>query len=143
MAEIHHFGPEVRTTPPVPGAQGLSAAPIVLPPDDFARMGAAGLQARMGFVPFIQAGPAIVALHLDRGGIIPEHDAPHTIIFIVIRGRGFMRVGGADAHTQEVRAGEAVLWPPNVLHTAWTDDVMMDVITVEYVTSGGNSDGVK
>jgi quercetin dioxygenase-like cupin family protein len=133
-AEKHRFGRDVGTIPPVPGAQGLSAAPIVLTPDDLTQIGATAMQARMGFVPFIQEGPAVIALHLAPGGVIPEHDAPHAIIFIVIQGSGFMRVGGGDAHTQEVQAGDAVLWPPHVPHTAWTTEQMMDVITVEYAS---------
>nr|MBA3826394.1 cupin domain-containing protein [Ktedonobacterales bacterium] len=85
-----------------------------------------------GFVPFIQAGPAIIALHLEPGGIIPEHEAPHPIICIMLRGSGFVRVGGPHAPTQAVQAGDAVLWPPNVLHAAWATDDQMDMLTVEY-----------
>lgn len=132
MAEMHHFGADVRTIPPVLNAHGLSAAPIVLPPEDMARMGADAVRERLGFVPFRLAGPAIIALHLEPGGVIPEHDAPHPIICIVTGGNGFVRIGGPDAPTQAVHAGDAVRWPPQVPHTAWTVDDHLDVITVEY-----------
>jgi hypothetical protein len=46
----------------------------------------------------------------------------------VIEGGGWVGVG--DERTR-VQAGEAVVWPPDVLHAAWTDGAPMRAIVVE------------
>ena len=48
---------------------------------------------------------------------------------MVIEGGGFVRVGDEQSR---VAAGEAVLWPPGVLHAAWTDQSQMRAIVVEF-----------
>ncbi len=68
-------------------------------------------------------------LAFEAGGEIWEHSAPYPILFIVIQGEGFVRVGGEES---PVRAGDAVVWPPNVLHKAWTMDKGMIGLAFEY-----------
>ncbi|HEX5828588.1 MAG TPA: hypothetical protein VFY23_13770, partial [Candidatus Limnocylindrales bacterium] len=51
--------------------------------------------------------------------------------FLVIEGGGWVGVG--EERTRVV-AGEAVVWPPDVLHAAWTDGVPMRAIVVEFAT---------
>ena len=46
----------------------------------------------------------------------------------MIEGGGWVGVG--DERTR-VQAGEAVVWPPDVLHAAWTDGAPMRAIVVE------------
>jgi hypothetical protein len=46
----------------------------------------------------------------------------------VIEGGGWVGVG--DERTR-VLAGETVVWPPNVVHAAWTDGTRMRAIVVE------------
>ena len=48
---------------------------------------------------------------------------------MVIEGGGFVRVGDERAR---VAAGEAVLWPPDVIHSAWTELTPMRAIVVEF-----------
>jgi quercetin dioxygenase-like cupin family protein len=62
-----------------------------------------------------------------RARIIP-HSNPNTTYFIVIEGGGWVGVG--DERTR-VTAGEAVVWPPDVLHGAWTEGSPMRAIVVE------------
>jgi quercetin dioxygenase-like cupin family protein len=62
-----------------------------------------------------------------RARIIP-HTNPNTTWFIVIEGGGWVGVG--DERTR-VTAGEAVVWPPDVLHGAWTEGSPMRAIVVE------------
>jgi hypothetical protein len=47
----------------------------------------------------------------------------------VIEGGGWVAVGD---ERRRVAAGEAVLWPPNVDHAAWTDHAEMRAIVVEF-----------
>ncbi len=47
----------------------------------------------------------------------------------MIEGGGWVGVG--DERTR-VQAGEAVVWPPDVLHAAWTDGTQMRAIVVEF-----------
>ena len=72
----------------------------------------------------------ISELAFSRGGAIEPHSNPNATWFVVIEGGGFVRVGDEQSR---IAAGEAVLWPPNVLHAAWTDQAaQMRAIVVEF-----------
>ena len=64
----------------------------------------------------------------DRARITP-HSNPNWTYFLVIEGGGWVGVG--DERTR-VTAGEAVVWPPDVIHAAWTDGAPMRAIVVEF-----------
>lgn len=68
-------------------------------------------------------------LAFARGGAITPHDNPNTTWFVVIEGGGWVAVGD---ERRRVAAGEAILWPANVIHAAWTDQVEMRAIVVEF-----------
>ena len=75
-------------------------------------------------------GRGVVAeLAFSRGGAITPHDNPNTTWFCVIEGGGWVLVG---EERRRVTAGEAVLWPANVLHAAWTDHLEMRAMVVEF-----------
>ena len=75
-------------------------------------------------------GRGVVAeLAFSRGGAITPHDNPNTTWFCVIEGGGWVLVGD---ERRRVTAGEAVLWPADVLHAAWTDHLEMRAIVVEF-----------
>jgi quercetin dioxygenase-like cupin family protein len=78
-------------------------------------------------------------LHSDGRGIIAElafarsariepHSNPNTTYFIVVEGGGWVGVG--DERTR-IAAGEAALWPPDVIHSAWTEHSEMRAFVVE------------
>ena len=71
----------------------------------------------------------ISELAFSRGGTIVPHDNPNTTLFCVIEGGGWVLVG---EERRRVAAGEAVLWPANVTHAAWTEHGEMRAIVVEY-----------
>lgn len=80
-------------------------------------------------------GRGVVAeLAFSRGGAITPHDNPNTTWFCVIEGGGWVLVG---EERRRVTAGEAVLWPADVTHAAWTDHLEMRAIVVEF---GGADD---
>jgi quercetin dioxygenase-like cupin family protein len=80
----------------------------------------------------IETGPTgvIAELAFERRGRIAPHANPNWSYFLVIEGGGWVGVG---AERTRVQAGEAVVWPPDILHAAWTDGTAMRAIVVELV----------
>jgi quercetin dioxygenase-like cupin family protein len=64
-----------------------------------------------------------------RGARIESHSNPNTTYFIVIEGGGWVSVGDERSR---VAAGEAIVWPANVDHAAWTEHSHMRVFIVEF-----------
>jgi quercetin dioxygenase-like cupin family protein len=79
----------------------------------------------------IESGPGgvIAELAFSRHARITPHTNPNWTYFVVIEGGGW--VGVADERSR-VQAGEAVVWPPDVLHAAWTDGTQMRALVVEF-----------
>ena len=71
---------------------------------------------------------AITELAFGRDARLEPHDSPNSAWFCVIEGGGWVLVG--QEH-RRVAPGDAVAWPADVLHAAWTDHVPMRVILVE------------
>jgi quercetin dioxygenase-like cupin family protein len=80
----------------------------------------------------------IAELAFQRRGRIALHDNPNTTYFCVIEGGGFVQVGEDQ---RRIAAGEAVFWPPNVLHAAWTVGTEMRAIVVEF--AGPDDSGIR
>ena len=80
----------------------------------------------------IETGPTgvIAELAFERRGRITPHANPNWSYFIVIEGGGWVGVGNERTR---ILAGEAAVWPPDVLHAAWTDGTPMRAIVVELV----------
>lgn len=85
-------------------------------------------------------------LHSDGRGIIAElafarnariepHANPNTTYFVVVEGGGWVGVG--DERTR-IAAGEAALWPADLIHSAWTEHSEMRAFVVEFA---GTDDG--
>jgi len=75
-------------------------------------------------------GRGVVAeIAFRRRGRIVLHDNPNTSWFCVIEGGGFVQVGDEE---RRVGPGDAVLWPPNLGHAAWTVGTQMRAIVVEF-----------
>ena len=79
----------------------------------------------------IESGPTgiIAELAFERRARITPHTNPNWTYFLVIEGGGWVGVG--EERTR-VQAGEAVVWPPDILHAAWTDGAPMRAIVVEF-----------
>jgi quercetin dioxygenase-like cupin family protein len=74
-------------------------------------------------------GRGIIAeLAFARGARIEPHSNPNTTYFIVVEGGGWVGVG--DERTR-IAAGEAAVWPPDVIHSAWTEHSEMRGFVVE------------
>lgn len=68
-------------------------------------------------------------LAFARGARIEPHANPNTSWFVVIEGGGWV---GVDEERTRVAAGEAVFWPPDVPHAAWTEHSEMRAFVVEF-----------
>ena len=67
-------------------------------------------------------------LAFDRHARVAPHSNPNWTYFLVIEGGGWVGVG--EERTR-IQAGEAAVWPPDVIHGAWTDGSPMRAILVE------------
>jgi quercetin dioxygenase-like cupin family protein len=92
------------------------------------------------------AGVSAALIHADARGQVAElafarrariapHTNPNTTWLVVIEGGGWVGVG--DERTR-VAAGEAVLFPADVPHAAWTEHSEMRAFMIEF---GGADDG--
>ena len=75
-------------------------------------------------------------LAFARSARIEPHSNPNTTYFIVVEGGGWVGVG--DERTR-IAAGEAAVWPPDVLHSAWTEHSEMRAIVVELAGADDHS----
>jgi quercetin dioxygenase-like cupin family protein len=103
--EVRRFGVGHRRPDGPPGTTGITGQVI--------ESGEAGVVAELAF---------------ERRARITPHANPSWTYFLVIEGGGWVGVG--EERTR-VQAGEAVVWPPDVLHAAWTDGSPMRAIVVE------------
>ena len=69
-------------------------------------------------------------LAFARNARIEPHASPNTTYFIVIEGGGWVGVG--DERTR-IAAGEAAVWPADILHAAWTEHSEMRAFVVEFM----------
>jgi len=78
----------------------------------------------------IEGGPSGIISELAFGlsARITPHTNPNQTWFVVIEGGGWVGVGDERVR---VSAGDAVAWPRDVLHAAWTDGTRMRAIVVE------------
>ncbi len=81
-----------------------------------------------GQVIHADARGTVSELAFARHGSIEPHVNPNTTWLVVIEGGGMVRVGDEQAR---VAAGEAVLWPADVPHAAWTELSEMRALVVE------------
>ncbi len=93
--------------------------------------GPAGTRGVEGRVIHSDERGVVSELAFSRGARIVPHESPNTAWFCVIEGGGFVGVGDERVR---VAAGEAVLWPPDVVHAAWTERTEMRAIVVEFTT---------
>jgi quercetin dioxygenase-like cupin family protein len=104
--EVRRFGVGHRRPDGPPGSEGLT-----------------------GQVIHGDARGSVAELAFGRGGRIEPHSNPNTTYFIVIEGGGWTLVGEERIR---VAAGEAVVWPADVVHAAWTDYSNMRALVVEF-----------
>jgi len=85
------------------------------------------------------ASGIVAELAFARGGRIEPHANPNLCWFIVIEGGGWVEVGDDRAR---VAAGDAVAWPPDIGHGAWTETSEMRAFVVEFPPGSAGTPGV-
>lgn len=91
--------------------------------------GPAGSSGVAGQVIHSDARGLVSEVAFGRGARIEPHANPNTTWLVVIEGGGWVGVGDERAR---IAAGEAVLWPADVPHAAWTDHSEMRALIVEF-----------
>lgn len=91
--------------------------------------GPIGSRGLTGQVIHSDARGVVSELAFSRDARIEPHANPNTTWFIVIEGGGWVGVGDERAR---VAAGEAVLWPADITHAAWTEHSEMRAFVVEF-----------
>jgi quercetin dioxygenase-like cupin family protein len=114
--EIRRFGPGHRRPDGPPGTQGVT-----------------------GQVIWSDTRANVAELAFSRRGAIAPHTNPNTTLFIVVSGGGWVQVGDERV---PVNHGEAVVWPAELVHGAYTDGSEMRAIVVELAEAGRAADPV-
>ena len=109
--EIRRFGVGHRRDDGPPGTRGVEATPI-----------------------HADGRGGVSELSLKPNAAIAPHSNPNLAYLLVIEGGGFVQVGDERAR---VSAGDAVVWPPDVVHAAWTELTPMRAIVVEFAPEPG------
>lgn len=137
--QVRRFTPDRKTK--VPGGHpGLYAVPIHLDRAHLPTEDLDELARRLDGLPIVLDRPLLVAaLYFEPHAQMDEHSAEQPILFLVVGGGGFVRLGGPDGETRLVSAGDAVLWPAGVDHAVWTEDEALQAIVVEGPAERGAS----
>jgi len=112
--EIRRFGPGHRRRDGPPGTQGIS-----------------------GQVIWSDARAHVSELAFSRRALIVPHTNPNTTLFVVVSGGGWVQVGEERV---PVNHGEAVVWPADVTHGAYTDGSEMRAIVIELVEGASEAE---
>src|SRR5262245_11604911 len=91
--------------------------------------GPAGSVGLTGQVIHADGRGTISELAFARNGRIEPHTSPNTTWLIVVEGGGWVSVG--EEYTR-IAAGEAVMWPADIPHAAWTEHSQMRAFLVEF-----------
>lgn len=70
----------------------------------------------------------VTELAFARRAAVAPRTSPDLALFIVVSGGGWVQVGDERA---AVNHGEAVVWPPGLVHAAWTDGSEMRALLLE------------
>src|SRR5205814_8238893 len=115
--QVRRFSPDLKTK--IPGGHpGLYGVPIELHRAQLDTQDMEELAQRLNGLPILLNRPMlVVAMYLEPHGSMDEHPAEEPVLFLVTRGRGFVRIG----ETQSITAGDAVLWPARLDQKVWTE----------------------
>ena len=129
--QVRRFSNDLKSE--MPGNhKGLFAVPVHFDASIVPEERREGLAKRMNGLPILLDRPlSVVAMYVEPHGFMEEHSASVPILFLVIRGNGFVRIGGSNGETREVTADDAVLWPVGPDHTVWTEDEELEAIVIE------------
>ncbi len=128
--QIRRFSTDLKTK--VPGGHpGLYAVPIQLDSQQIPEKELEAYAQRVNGLPLLLDVPVtIVAMYFEPHATLEEHSADTPVVFLVLEGRGTVRIGRPQGETRHVSAGDAVLWPANIDHMVWTSEEPLRAIVV-------------
>jgi quercetin dioxygenase-like cupin family protein len=128
--QVRRFTADLKTK--IPGGHpGLYGVPIQLDRAQLDTQNMEELRQRFNGLPILLNRPLLVmAMYLEPHGFMDEHAAPEPVLFLIMHGKGFVRIGGPTGETQRVTAGDAVLWPARLDHKVWTEDEPLEAILI-------------
>lgn len=128
--QIRQFNPDIKVK--IPGNHpGLYGVPVLLPRTRVPAEKQEAFARRVHGMPLLLDAPLQVeAMYFDPHASMEEHAADHPIVFLVLNGRGMVRIGGHRGETCAVQAGDAMLWPAHTEHTVWTDEAELHAIVI-------------
>jgi quercetin dioxygenase-like cupin family protein len=128
--QVRRFTADLKTK--IPGGHpGLYGVPIQLDRAQLDTQNMEELRQRFNGLPILLNRPlVVVAMYLEPHGSMDEHTAAEPILFLIMHGKGLVRIGGPTGEAQRVTAGDAVLWPARLDHTVWTEDEPLEAILI-------------
>ena len=129
--QMRRFSADLKTK--IPGGHpGLYGVPIQLDRSQLPTQNMEELAQRLNGLPILLNRPMlVVVMYLEPHASMDEHSADVPILFLVTRGKGFVRIGGPTGETRSVTAGDAILWPAGLDHKVWTEDETLDAIVID------------
>ena len=129
--QIRRFSADLKTK--IPGRHpGVYGVPIQLDSAHLFTQNKEEISRHLNGLPILLDRPMIVvAMYFEPHASIDEHSAEVPILFLVIGGKGFVRIGGSNGEVRSISTGDAVLWPAKLEHTVWTEDEELQAIVVD------------
>ena len=129
--QIHRFSADLKTK--IPGRHpGVYGVPIQLDSAHLFTQNKEEIAQRLNGLPIMLDRPMIVvAMYFEPHASIEEHSADVPVLFLVIGGKGFVRIGGPNGEVRTISTGDTVLWPAKLDHIVWTDDEELQAIVID------------
>ena len=129
--QIRRFSADLKTK--IPGRHpGVYGVPIQFDRADLVTQDVEEISQLLNGLPILLNRPMIVvAMYFEPHASIDEHSSEVPILFLVIGGKGFVRIGGPNGEVRPISTGDGVLWPAGVDHTAWTEDEELQAILID------------
>ena len=128
---IRRFSADLKTK--IPGRHpGVYGVPIQLDSAHLFTQNMEEISQRLNGLPILlDRSMIVVAMYFEPHASIDEHSNEVPILFLVIAGRGFVRIGGPNGEARSISTGDAVLWPAQLDHTVWTEDEELQAILID------------
>jgi quercetin dioxygenase-like cupin family protein len=129
--QIRRFSADLKTK--IPGRHpGMYSVPIQLDSAHLFTQNIEEISRHLNGLPILLDRPTIVvAMYFEPHASIDEHSSDVPILFLVIGGKGFVRIGGPNGEVRSISTGDAVLWPAKIEHTVWTEDEELHAIVID------------
>ncbi|HXZ05456.1 MAG TPA: cupin domain-containing protein [Ktedonobacteraceae bacterium] len=129
--QIRRFSADLKTKIPDMHS-GVYGVPIQFDRADLISQSDEEISRHLNGLPILLDRPMIVvAMYFETHASIDEHSSDVPILFLVIGGKGFVRIGGPGGEIGAISTGDAVLWPAKLEHTVWTEDEELQAILID------------